>query len=617
MRIASIVIYLAAFAAVFFSCRAGDTTAPHAYVIRQGGVPVGRIMIRELGARRDGGGDLLLSEYRAEVARWADGLGVVADELCMLAARRPGRPVHYVSGVWNGGSFRYRCGRGWTLRGEDEFGNAIAVSGAPAPAVLTFRGAALALAAGGPAARDTLTSLELTDGRVSAYRGRRASTGWTGRGGAGDVWVGFGPGGEAVRYAGPAGITVGPAATAVERTGFLFRRPALRYLPLIFRGPPAADGEIELPLSAHLSAPAAAADLTAAGQTFAGTAAGTFISGTFKITPGAQPPLRPARLARAADGGASFAPGGWSPWPAVEGDGELARLAAAYRAEGRRPTFVGGVGLFAGNVLAPYEWLEVGSEAVAAPGRPVPRWRVLLDRSPVPARVITFAPAGELKCRGAAAVAPAVPGLKDGDNLVYVLYYRGAAAGSVTLRYDAAAPEPPVIAQSGVFLGAASESLTWGAFNVEGVLREATGGAGAVAELAALGSATATPRPDMPPPSEFAIPLAGAPLPLRCRWRGPASLAVGAGVTAVRIYEVEPGDVAAYYTYDGILVRVRAGALEARLMQLPRYRIGAAAAQTGAAAAHEAAEAAPGPPPEGAPATPPPNPAPAEGTHTP
>jgi len=607
-------ICVAAFAAVFFACRADEVAGTRAYVIRQRGVPVGWVINRDLGIRRDGAGELALSEYRAEIARWADGVGVVAEELRFLAARRPGGPVYYLNGTWSGGSFRYRRGRGWTLNGEDEFGNAVLNSGTEPPAVVTFRGAALAVPTAGPSRRDTLTGLELTDGRVTVFRGRRASTGWAGRGVGGDVWVGFGEQGEVARFAGPDNITTGPAASIIERSGFLHRRPILRYLPTVFRAPSTADGEIVLPLSARLSAPTAVEDLTAAGQTFAGTAVGTFVSGVFTLTPAAQTPLGSARPARAADGGASFAPAPWYPWPAIEGDGELGRLAAAYRAEGRAPVFVSGVGLFAGNVLAPYEWLQVGAEAIAAPGRPIPRWRVALGRGPAPARVTEFALAGEPKARGAAAIAPTVPGLKDGDALVYTVYHRGAVAGLFTLRYDAAPPGPPVIVEDGEFLGAPSESITWGAFNVGGAVREATGGEDAFAELAALGSVVATARPDLAPPDEFAIPLAGSPLPLYGRWRGVTTIAAGAGLATVRVFELEPGAVQAYYTYDGVLARVRVGALEARLLELPRYRAGASAAQTGATATGEAAEAAPGPPPEGAPPTPVGTPVPVEGT---
>ena len=99
----------AALTAVVLCCAAPQTSRPDYFVIKQRGVPVGWLELTAAGLRRDAEGPFLVTRCRAHVRRWADGRGVLEEEMTLVAARRPGQPAYCIAGRWPRGSFRYRA----------------------------------------------------------------------------------------------------------------------------------------------------------------------------------------------------------------------------------------------------------------------------------------------------------------------------------------------------------------------------------------------------------------------------------------------------------------------------------------------------------------------------
>jgi hypothetical protein len=552
---------LAAGAAVFFCCAEPQKEEGEHFAIRYRGTTAGRLERREVGERRDASGPLAVTEYRLRLRRWADGRGVVDDELAFVAARRPAQTAFYIAGRWNGGQFRYRRGNSWRYKLVDEFGNVTETRGRRVPSFVTFRGVPLAV----PTARRrpkaaTLTSLELTSGRVSPYRGRGDGRSWTGLEREGRyVRFNFAADGAVVNYSDAAGVAMCPANGPPQPRGFLYKNTELIYLPFII--PPAAKAaRLHLPLTARLSRPLRPEDLTRAGQSFSGRVTGNIVVGTFALESAGQTSLEnaPADLATAERG----------TWPHLRGDGELARLAAFYRARGKSVRVVTGLGLFRGNLLAPYDWLEVEGRGVAAPGRPVPQLRVALATSKEPETVTKFALAGEPKVegRGARAVPPEIPGIKNGAELFYDIYCAGARAGGVAAWYEKTPKEPAAVLVYGEILGRVVEGVA-ACIPPYGAALNKTDEP-AFAELIALGAAVAVPYEDDAPPYEFCFPAVGG-RPGRAKWRGLKAIVVGGKRRDCRVYELEPGPVRAYYTFDGVLSRLECRDFVARLSSFP------------------------------------------------
>ncbi len=577
MRVKPFLNVAAAVAAVFLSCGPLATQTREYFALRSGGEVVGWTSRAELGPRRDGRGTFFATACRLRVRRWADGLGVADDELALTAARRPGEPAHYVAGRWPGGEFRYRAGDSWALRIRDEYGNVAEIRGERAPSFLTFRGAPLPIptardAAGGPA----LTSLDVATGRSSRYLGRGNGRSWTGAGDAGYVRASFDGEGAVAAYVGP-GLTVRRVREPPQPRRFLHHSSPVVYLPFVLAAGPNAT-RVTLPITARLSRPVRPEELTGPGQTFAGATAGGVIDGTFTIEPYLQPPLAAAS--------ADVEPAGWESWPEIQGTGGLERLGASRRAAGEGVRYFAGLGIFAGNLLAPYYWLEAGGRAVGPPGRPIPAVRVTLASSAEPATLITFALSGEPKAEGpgARAVLPEIPGLKNEAELFYGLYYAGAPAGGAAALYDRPTKEEPALVYTyGEFLGRTVEGVA--ACTVPSGAPPNDPRAPALAEFVALGAAAAAADEDDPPPYEFSFP--GPDGPGRATWQGFKPIIVAGERLTCRVFRLEPGRVRAYYTYDGILARLEWGNYVARLTALPR------AATAGARAEREGAETAP------------------------
>lgn len=568
---------LAAFAAVFLSC-GPSATPPRAYFSLQNrGKVVGWISRVAMGARRDCRGTFIVTGCRLYVRRWDDQRGVVDDELALAAARRPGEPAHYVSGRWPGGEFRYRAGDYWRLRITDEFGNVAESRGGPQPSFLTFRGAPLPVpTARSPGGGATLLTLDVATGRASRYLGRGGGRSWTGVGEGGYVRASFDAEGAVASYAG-GGLSVRYAEEPPRPTGFLYRSPPAVYLPFILSPVPNAV-RVTLPITARLSRPVNPAELAGPGQIFDGAAAGGVIDGTFTIEPYLQPPLE------AASGDAEPSPGG--EWPYIQGICELERLGAARRTAGESVRYFAGLGVFAGNVLAPYDWLEAGGRALGPPGRPVPSLRVALASSAEPAAVVKFALSGEPKAEGTGArVTPyEITGLKSEVELFYDVYYVGAPAGAVVARYEKPATgEPALVYAYGEYLGRAVAGVAACTVPCGAAPNDPSGPA--FAQFVALGATVAGADEDDAPPYEFSFPAPGGVG--RATWRGFKPVVVGGERLTSRVFQLEPGHVRACYTHDGILVRLEWGDYTARLASLPRRSAAEARAE------REEAETAP------------------------
>lgn len=564
---------MAAAAALCVCCGHARRGPAEYFAIQSRGVPVGWLSRVDLGPRRDSAGPFVVTGCRLYVRRWADGRGVVSDELAVVAARRPDRPVHYLSGRWGGGAFRYRLGRSWHLKIVDEFGNVAESRGARPPAFVTFEGAPLPLAtAPREPNRTNLTALELTSGRTSSYRGRDAGGFWTGRGADNYVRVWFDADGAVVNYVDGTGYGTSPSAEPQRPRGFLYQSPAVAYLPFILPPRPTAL-RLHLPVAATTSRPPDPGDLSRAGQSFDGRVAGNIITGTFTVEPSQQAPLESA----AEDPDA--APWGW--WPAVEGRGELERLAASYRRQGKSVRFATGLGVFAGNLLAGYDWLEVDGRAVAAPGRPVPQLRVALATAAEPATLTKFALAGEPKVegRGAHPITAEIPGLKNAAELFYEIYCGGAPAGGLAAWYEKSPPHPPAVYIYGEIFDRVVEGVT-PCEPLRGVSPTSADGP-AFAEFIALGAAVAVPAEDAKPPFEFCVPAGGRPA--RVTWQGFQAVVVGGERFLGRVFRLEPGPFRACYTYDGILVALEWHNFAARLASLPARAAPAAEAVPAAA----------------------------------
>ncbi len=550
---------LAAGAAVFLCCapRGGET--PEYFAVRNRGALVGWISRAELGPRRDSSGAFAVTEYRLRLRRWADGRGVVEDELALLAAQRPGGPAYYVAGRWESGEFRYRRGASWRYKLIDEFGNVTEKRGAEAPSFITFRGIALPVATSRDGARaPTVTSLDVVDGRIRRYLGRGDGRAWAGRGDAEYVRVAFGAEGAVSNYVN-GDLHVSRVQYRPRPRAFLYRKPSRAYLPLILPPKPKAL-QLRLPLTARLSRPTRAADLTTAGQTFDGVTACNVVDGVFTLEPSLQPPLEPAS--------GDFAPAGRETWPGIRGAGELERLAASHRAAGKTVRFCTGLGLFAGNLLTSYDWLDVDGRPVAAPGRPTPRLRVALATSEEPATVIAFAVAGEPEVdgSGARAMAAEIPGLKNGAEFSYTIYYAGTPAGDVAAWYEKTAKEPAVVYTYGEIFGRAVGGVGR-CEPVNGAPPDTAGTAG-LADFIALGAAVAVPDEDDMPPYEFCFPAAVGPG--RAKWQGIKPVVAAGERRLCREYLIEPGRLRAHYTHDGILTRLEWHNYAARLAAFPR-----------------------------------------------
>jgi hypothetical protein len=484
----------------------------------------------------------------------------VDDELSVVAARRPGEPVYYVAGRWPGGEFRYRAGDVWSLRIRDEFGNVAASRGERPPSLLTFRSVPLPVptardAAGGP----VLTGLDVATGRASRYLGRGDGRSWTGAGDGGYVRASFDAEGAVAAYAG-ADLSVRPVPEPPRPRGFLYGSSPAVYLPFVLAAGPNA-ARVTLPITARLSRRVSPEELAGPGQTFAGATAGGVIDGAFTVEPYLQPPLAAAS--------ADVEPAGCESWPGMQGAGELERLGASHGPAGEGIRYVTGLGVFAGNLLAPYEWLEAGGRAMGPPGRPVPTVRVALATSAEPATLVKFALSGEPKAEGpgARAVLPEIPGLKNEAELFYDVYYAGAPAGGAAALYEKPAKgEPALVYAYGEFLGRTVEGVA--ACTVPCGAPPNDPRSPALAEFVALGAAAAAADEDDPPPYEFSFPAPDGPG--RATWQGFKPVVVGGERLTCRVFRLEPGPVRAYYTYDGVLARLEWGNYVARLTSLPR-----------------------------------------------
>ncbi len=580
---------LAAGTAVFFCCGLPEREGPEYFAIRYRGTTVGRLERLEVGERRDASGPFVVTECRLALRRWADGRGVVDDELTLVAARRPAQTAFYLAGRWNGGEFRYRRGNSWYYNLVDEFGNVTEKRGRRAPSFLTFRGVPLPIATARHLSESAaLTSLELTSGRVSPYRGRGEGRSWTGLGREGRyVRFTFAADGAVVNYTDAAGVATCPANGPPRPRGFLYKNTELLYLPFII--PPASKAtRLLLPLTARLSRPLRPEDLARPGQTFSGRVTGNIVAGTFTLEPAGQPSLEnaPPDLATAERGA----------WPHLHGEGELGRLAAFYRARGKSVRVVTGLGLFRGNLLAPYDWLEVEGRGVGAPGRPVPRLRVALATSEEPATLTKFALAGEAKAegRGARAIAAEIPGIKNRAELFYDIYCAGARAGSVAAWYEKPPKEPAAVLVYGEILGRVVEGGTTCIPPCGAPPHKPIGPA--FGELIALGAAVAVADEDDAPPYEFCFPAVEG-RPARAKWQGLKAVVVGGESRMCRVYELEPGPFRAYYTYDGVLVALEWHNFAARLSSFPPRRPARAAPPVREQEVPEPGDAETAPPP--------------------
>ncbi len=564
----AVIFLITAAAALLGACGAPPAAAPTPFTITHRGAPVGWVTRLELGRRADADGPFLLAKCELRLRVWADGRGVQNEALELVAARRPGRPVYYIRGRWPGGEFWFRRGAAWRLIRRGVFGNAAASRGVAMPVAFTFRGIPLPLTASAPPpGSGVVTTLELTDGTTRTWLGRGDGRRWNGTDAGDHLRVSFGPGGEVENAVGSGGLVLAAAAAPIaEETSFVYQRPPIIYLPYIIgRGPAAA--RLELPLTVALSPCPSANELARAASLFDGEATGRYLSGTFTFEAAAAAPLR-SPGAGLDDDAEQFALTPWGTWPMLAGEGELTRMAAAYRAEGKRAAFVTGLGLFAGNLVAPYSWLEVEGEAVAAPGRPTPTARVPLAVGERSLRITKLSWDGEANFEGGRRrrSVGATPALAAGTELSYRIFYRGSAAGRITARVEEEGTAGAVVRVRGDVFGAPFESTQTPVFSGLG---PAPAGPSALAALVALGPAVATADEGTPPPYEFCFPLAARRAVARVRWRGVKAVVAGRERRLCRSYEVTGGTLAAYYTYDGVLARLEQPPFRVDLEEFP------------------------------------------------
>jgi len=500
--------------------------------------------------REDAAGPFYVTSYRLRLRRWVAGSGVVQEEAAAVAAYRPGGPTYYLRGNWPGGEFTYRAGASWHLTVRDEFGNVASTAGSETPSAVTFRGVPLPLATAPRGPRRELATLELTSGRVRRCRGVGDGRRWVGWGPTSPEAFAFDADGAVRRYAG-GGLSVEPAAAAPTIRG-VWRREVS---PVLLPNPPRRTEPLRLALAVRLSTPLRPDVLTRPGQTFDGDVAGRRARGAF-ILAADQPPLN------APPG--PFAPPGGEPYPTVEGPDELERLAAYYRAEGKTVRFASGLGVFAGNVLAPYAWLEVGGAAVAAPGLPLPRARLTLALAAEPAGLLRFAllPEPESGAKKAAPAEDGVPALLAEAGLFYEAFYGGAPAGALAVAYEQPGEDPPSWLAYGEILGREIEAGAAGGLLDPEAPFAKIGPASPVLEFLSLGGVVADSAGG-PAPAEFCFPLGREWV--RARRRGIAAVVVGPAYLRCRLYAVDPGGYRAYYTPDGLLTRLAWGPYEIRL----------------------------------------------------
>lgn len=563
----------AALTAVFLCCAAPRTGPPDYYVIRQRGVPVGWLELVAAGQRRDASGPFLVTACRAHLRRWADGRGVLEEEMTLVAARRPGEPAYRISGRWPGGEFRYRAADTWQLRIEDEFGNVVVKRGEERPSFVSFMEAPLPIPtsrSAPPRAGPDMKSLELTDGRVSSYRGRGSGRSWSGCGPAGCVRAGFDADGAVRTYADAAGLTVAPAGGVPQVNGVRHEKPRAMLLPCIV-SPGPRGSSATLPLAARLSAPLAPGDLNRPGQRFEGDVGGDALTGTFRLEPSAQPPLE----APPGEFGAAAGPG-----PELRGEEELERMAAWYRAQGKSVRFVTGAGLFSGNLLAPYRWLEVEGRGVAAPGRPVPHCRVAFAEGEKPAALVNLVLTGEPEVAGPGCrtTAERSAALRDDAELNYDVYQGGARAGELVAWYSAPPDETPAVVLYGEVAGLPLRDAAYYEPIRPGRLRVMRGLPPSVGEIFTLGAAVAVGAEDAEPPYELCFPVAPSAF-ARARWVGARAVVASGERRLCRVYRLAPGPYTAYYTYDGLLARLEWGRHALQLRSYPSAKRGAAAAE--------------------------------------
>ncbi|MGD8717675.1 MAG: hypothetical protein PVH29_02525 [Candidatus Zixiibacteriota bacterium] len=547
--------------------------------------------LAELGERRDARGPYAVTACRVTRRRFAGpARGIEADELALAAARRPGEAAYYIRGRYSGGEFRFRRGNSWRITVEDEFGNVLKNAGDGDPDFLTFRGTPLPVSvAVRPGVGSLMTSVEVTTGRVSRYLGRGDGRAWAGRAEEGYVRVAFDEDGAVEKYATAAGATLAPAGGAPSPLAVCHERPRYVVLPEVIYGAAAAVPR-RVPLVAELSRSPGITAPERPGQMFDGTISGNVISGEFILDPSAQTPLAPA---------AGYAPAAVDGfWPRIQNEGELERLAASYRAEHKSVRFVTGLGLFCGNLLAEYEWLDVDGDPVAAPARPVPDARIALAAGERRVGLKYFA-VGEIEPvgRGARRKAGATFGLRDEAELVYRAHVSGASAGEILVRYECPADEAPALYLFGEVFGQRLEAAAFGEPAGPEGFRTWGGRPAAFATYVAAGKVVAVPDEDAKPPAGFVIGTADGGL-TRFRWRRMATALAGREIRTCRVYDVEPYALRAYYTYDGVLARLEGRdfrlSLEAYPARRPRRAAGAPAAETPPAETPPPAEAAGG-----------------------
>jgi hypothetical protein len=446
-----------------------------------------------------------------------------------------------------------------TLR--DEFGNVAAVRGSEAPGAVTFRGLPLPLSTAPPRPRRELTTLELTSGRGRRCRGAGDGRRWVGWGPSSTQAFAFDADGAVRRYAAGDGLSVEPTATAPTIRG-VWRRTIT---PVLLSYLPRRTEPIRLSLAARLSAPVRPDVLTRPGQTFDGDVMGKRVRGTFTLAAADQPPLSAPPP--------PFAPPRGEAYPTVEAPDELERLAAYYRAEGKTARYATGLGLFAGNVLVSYAWLEVDGVPVAAPGLPLPRARVTLALASDPAAVVRFAliPEPESEGKKAAPAEAGVPGLRAQAELLYEAFYAGAPAGALAVAYERGDEGPPSWLAYGEMLGHEVEAAAAGDPLGREAPLEKIGPASPVLEFLSLGGVVAR-SPGDPAPGEFCFPLGREWV--RARRRGVAAVVVDLEYRRCELYAVDPGGYRAYYTPDGLLTGLTWGPYE---MRLTSYEVAARA----------------------------------------